>query len=103
MLLLMEAQDGEWDEVDSIIRLFQNTMMKLKYSNIPVVAAPHQMTLGGGVEVCMAADEIVFPAETYFGLVETGVGSSRPEAAARRWRSASAPGRRHGGGPAAVP
>ncbi|WP_166244444.1 3-hydroxyacyl-CoA dehydrogenase/enoyl-CoA hydratase family protein [Paenibacillus turpanensis] len=74
MLLLMEAQDEEWDEVDSIIRLFQDTMMKLKRSGKPVVAAPHRMTLGGGVEVCLPADQVVFSAETYFGLVETGVG-----------------------------
>ncbi|OPA76941.1 3-hydroxyacyl-CoA dehydrogenase [Paenibacillus selenitireducens] len=74
MLLLMEAQDGEWDEVDHIIRTFQNTMLKLKRLEKPVVAAPHRMTLGGGVEACMPADRILFSAETYFGLVETGVG-----------------------------
>ncbi|MBB3108660.1 3-hydroxyacyl-CoA dehydrogenase [Paenibacillus phyllosphaerae] len=74
MLLLMEAQDEEWDEVDGIIRLFQNTMMKLKHSEKPVVAAPHRMTLGGGVEVCLPADEVCMFAETYYGLVEAGVG-----------------------------
>ncbi|GFZ87698.1 enoyl-CoA hydratase [Paenibacillus marchantiophytorum] len=74
MLLLMEAQDGEWDEVDGIIRLFQNSMMKLKSLDKPVVAAPHKMTLGGGVEACMPADQILFSAETYYGLVEVGVG-----------------------------
>ncbi|WP_028596312.1 3-hydroxyacyl-CoA dehydrogenase/enoyl-CoA hydratase family protein [Paenibacillus assamensis] len=74
MLLLMEAQDGEWDEVDSIIRLFQNSMMALKRLPKPVVAAPHQMTLGGGVEACMPADKVIFSAETYYGLVEVGVG-----------------------------
>lgn len=74
MLLLMEAQDEAWDEVDSIIRLFQNTMMQLGRLEKPVVAAPHRMTLGGGVEVCLPADRILFSAETYFGLVETGVG-----------------------------
>lgn len=74
MLLLMEAQDGEWDEVDHIIRTFQNTMLKLKRLEKPVVAAPHRMTLGGGVEACMPADRVLFSAETYFGLVETGVG-----------------------------
>ncbi|CAH0120439.1 MULTISPECIES: 3-hydroxyacyl-CoA dehydrogenase/enoyl-CoA hydratase family protein [unclassified Paenibacillus] len=74
MLLLMEAQDGEWEEVDAIIRLFQNTMMDLKRLEKPVVAAPHSMTLGGGVEACMPADRIYYAAETYFGLVETGVG-----------------------------
>jgi 3-hydroxyacyl-CoA dehydrogenase len=74
MLLLMEAQDEEWDEVDNIIRLFQNTMMKLKHFEKPVVAAPHHMTLGGGVEVCLPADEVCAYAETYYGLVEVGVG-----------------------------
>jgi 3-hydroxyacyl-CoA dehydrogenase len=74
MLLLMEAQDGEWDEVDNIIRLFQNSMMKLKGLEKPVVAAPNRMTLGGGVEACMPADQIIYSAETYFGLVEVGVG-----------------------------
>ncbi|MDI4646692.1 3-hydroxyacyl-CoA dehydrogenase/enoyl-CoA hydratase family protein [Cohnella hashimotonis] len=74
MLLLMEAQDEEWDEVDAIIRLFQDTMTKLKRFEKPVVAAPHRMALGGGVEVCLPADKIVMLAETYFGLVEAGVG-----------------------------
>ncbi|MBB6669772.1 3-hydroxyacyl-CoA dehydrogenase/enoyl-CoA hydratase family protein [Cohnella nanjingensis] len=74
MLLLMEAQDEEWDEVDAIIRMFQDTMMKLKRFEKPVVAAPHRMTLGGGVEVCLPADEVCAHAETYYGLVEVGVG-----------------------------
>ncbi|MEK0312935.1 3-hydroxyacyl-CoA dehydrogenase/enoyl-CoA hydratase family protein [Cohnella sp. 56] len=74
LLLLMEAQDEGWDEIDGIIRLFQDTMTKLKRFEKPVVAAPHRMTLGGGVEACLPADEVVMFAETYFGLVETGVG-----------------------------
>lgn len=74
MLLLMEAQDEEWDEIDDIIRLFQQSMLKLKRLDKPVVAAPHRMTLGGGVEACMPADQIVASAETYYGLVEVGVG-----------------------------
>ncbi|WP_068774724.1 3-hydroxyacyl-CoA dehydrogenase/enoyl-CoA hydratase family protein [Paenibacillus sp. FJAT-26967] len=74
MLLLMEAQDGEWDEVDGIIRLFQNSMMILKRLEKPVVAAPHSMTLGGGVEACLPADRVIFSPETYYGLVEVGVG-----------------------------
>ncbi|MCZ8514709.1 3-hydroxyacyl-CoA dehydrogenase/enoyl-CoA hydratase family protein [Paenibacillus filicis] len=74
MLLLMEAQDEEWDEIDGIIRLFQDTMYRLKRFEKPVVAAPHRMALGGGVEVCLPADRIVASAETYFGLVEFGVG-----------------------------
>lgn len=74
MLLLMEAQDEEWDEIDGIIRLFQNTMYRLKRFEKPVVAAPHRMTLGGGVEACMPADQVIASAETYYGLVEVGVG-----------------------------
>jgi 3-hydroxyacyl-CoA dehydrogenase len=74
MLLLMEAQEEEWDEVDRIIRMFQNAMLRLKRLEKPVVAAPHRMTLGGGVEVCMAADMVCAYAETYYGLVEAGVG-----------------------------
>lgn len=74
MILLMEAQDEEWDEVDGIIRQFQNAMLKLKRLEKPVVAAPHRMTLGGGVEACLPADQVVASAETYYGLVEVGVG-----------------------------
>src|SRR4029453_6818054 len=74
MLLLMEAQSGEWDEVEDIIPSCQRGMLNLKRLDRPVVAAPHRMTLGGGVEACLPADRIIFAAETYFGLVETGVG-----------------------------
>ncbi|OXM16190.1 3-hydroxyacyl-CoA dehydrogenase/enoyl-CoA hydratase family protein [Paenibacillus herberti] len=74
MILLMEAQEEEWDEIDEIISLFQQSMYKLKRLEKPVVAAPHRMTLGGGVEACMPADQIVAAAETYYGLVEVGVG-----------------------------
>ncbi|TVY12060.1 3-hydroxyacyl-CoA dehydrogenase/enoyl-CoA hydratase family protein [Paenibacillus cremeus] len=74
VMLLMEAQDGEWDEIDGIIRLFQSTMYRLKRFEKPVVAAPHRMTLGGGVEACMPADQVIASAETYYGLVEVGVG-----------------------------
>ncbi|WP_336776926.1 3-hydroxyacyl-CoA dehydrogenase/enoyl-CoA hydratase family protein [Paenibacillus sp. MMO-58] len=74
LLLLMEAQNGEWDEVEDIIRMFQGSMLSIKKLDRPVVAAPHRMTLGGGVEACLPADQIIFSPETYFGLVETGVG-----------------------------
>lgn len=74
MLLLMEAENGEWEEIDLIIREFQQSMQSLRVMPRPVVAAPHRMTLGGGVEACLPADRILFSAETYFGLVETGVG-----------------------------
>ncbi|WP_202080350.1 3-hydroxyacyl-CoA dehydrogenase/enoyl-CoA hydratase family protein [Caldalkalibacillus salinus] len=74
MQLLMEAQNEEWEEVDFMIRQFQQTLFRLKYFEKPVVAAPHQMTLGGGVEVCMATDQVSAASETYYGLVEVGVG-----------------------------
>ncbi len=74
MLLLMEAENGEWEEIDLIIREFQQSMKSLRVMPRPVVAAPHRMTLGGGVEACLPADRILFSAETYFGLVEAGVG-----------------------------
>lgn len=74
MLLLMEAQNEEWDEVEDIIRFFQQSMLQLKRLDRPVVAAPHRMTLGGGVEACLPADVIIASPETYYGLVETGVG-----------------------------
>ncbi|MFD0960093.1 3-hydroxyacyl-CoA dehydrogenase/enoyl-CoA hydratase family protein [Paenibacillus chungangensis] len=73
-LLLMEAQSGDWDEVEDIIRYFQRSMGLLASLDRPVVAAPHRMTLGGGVEACLPADRIIYSPETYFGLVETGVG-----------------------------
>ncbi|WP_036696965.1 3-hydroxyacyl-CoA dehydrogenase/enoyl-CoA hydratase family protein [Paenibacillus taiwanensis] len=74
MQLLAEAQAEEWEEIDDIIKHFQQSMLRLKRLQKPVVAAPHQMTLGGGVEACLPADVILFSAETYYGLVETGVG-----------------------------
>ncbi|MEK8129188.1 3-hydroxyacyl-CoA dehydrogenase NAD-binding domain-containing protein [Paenibacillus filicis] len=96
MILLMEAQDEEWEEIDSIIRLFQHTMLQLKRFEKPVVAAPHRMTLGGGVEACMPADRVVAAAETYYGLVEAGVGlipagGGCKELALRASRSAAGP------------
>lgn len=74
MLMLMEAQDQNWVELDWMVRQFQQTMGSLRTLNRPVVAAPFQMTLGGGVEVCLPADRIQASAETYMGLVEVGVG-----------------------------
>lgn len=74
MLMLMEAQDENWTELDMIIRQFHRIMNKVKFSDKPVVAAPFAMTLGGGVEVCLPADRIQASAETYMGLVEVGVG-----------------------------
>ncbi|WP_338471899.1 3-hydroxyacyl-CoA dehydrogenase NAD-binding domain-containing protein [Niallia sp. XMNu-256] len=73
-MMLMEAEDGETYELDFIIRTFQETMMKIKYSSKPVVVAPFGMTVGGGAEVCLPAAHIQASIETYMGLVETGVG-----------------------------
>jgi 3-hydroxyacyl-CoA dehydrogenase len=73
-MILMEAEDDEIYELDFIIRTFQQTMMKIKYSPKPVVVAPFGMTLGGGAEVCLPAAHIQASMETYMGLVETGVG-----------------------------
>lgn len=74
MLILMEAQDHNWPEIDMMVRQFQNTMGKIRFSPKPVVAAPHGMCLGGGVEVVLPAARIQASAETYMGLVEVGVG-----------------------------
>ncbi len=74
MSMLLEAQEGNWDELDSTVRMFQGAMSRLKYSKIPVVAAPFGFTLGGGCEICLASDRVHPSAEVYMGLVETGVG-----------------------------
>ncbi|PYS45660.1 MAG: 3-hydroxyacyl-CoA dehydrogenase [Acidobacteria bacterium] len=74
MLLLLEAQEENWEEIDMIIRAFQNATMSLRYSAKPVVVAPFQMTFGGGCEMALHADRVRAAAETYIGLVEVGVG-----------------------------
>ncbi len=74
MMIAMMAMEQEYDELDIAIRQFQQTMMRLRYSSIPVVTAPHGMTLGGGCESVMHSDKAVAAAETYIGLVEVGVG-----------------------------
>ncbi|WP_226580288.1 3-hydroxyacyl-CoA dehydrogenase/enoyl-CoA hydratase family protein [Halobacillus litoralis] len=73
-MILMEAQDYNFFEIEMVVKNFQDSMMKLKYSDKPVVAAPFGMTLGGGAEVCLPADAIQASQETYMGLVEAGVG-----------------------------
>lgn len=73
-MLLMFAIDQEWDEIDLMVRSFQKTMMRARYSSIPVVTAPHGLTLGGGCELNLHADAAQPAAETYIGLVEFGVG-----------------------------
>lgn len=73
-MLFMFAIEQEFDEINLMIAQFQQTMMRARYSSIPVVAAPHTLTLGGGCELNLHADKIVAHAETYMGLVELGVG-----------------------------
>ncbi|MBE9522523.1 MAG: enoyl-CoA hydratase/isomerase family protein, partial [Proteobacteria bacterium] len=73
-LILFTAQEEEWDELEWMVKTFQDSLMKLKYLDKPVVAAPAGMALGGGCEICMASDRVRFAAETYMGLVEAGVG-----------------------------
>jgi 3-hydroxyacyl-CoA dehydrogenase len=73
-MILMEVQDDNLYEVDTVIRNFQQATMKIKYSSKPVVAAPFGMTLGGGAEICLPAAHIQTSMETYMGLVEVGVG-----------------------------
>lgn len=74
MLMLMEAQDENWEELDMIGRYFQSSVMSLRYSAKPVVVAPFQMVFGGGCEMVLHADRVRAAAETYIGLVEVGVG-----------------------------
>jgi 3-hydroxyacyl-CoA dehydrogenase len=74
MLLLLEAQEGNWDEIDLMVRAFQGATMALRESPVPVVAAPGGLALGGGCEICLHADRVQSAAETYIGLVEVGVG-----------------------------
>ena len=73
-MIFMLAVEQEWDELNWAVAMFQKTTMRLRYSSIPVIAAPHGMTLGGGCEVCMHSDKVIAHAETYMGLVEFGVG-----------------------------
>ena len=74
MLVAMAIAEGGWDELALSVKAFQRAMMAIKYSKIPVVAAPHNLVMGGGCETCLHADAINAHAETYMGLVEIGVG-----------------------------
>jgi len=73
-MIFMMAIEQEYDELNMAIKYFQDTMMRMRYSSIPTIAAPHGMALGGGCELSMHADKVVAAAETYIGLVEFGVG-----------------------------
>ena len=74
MLLLLEAQEGNWDEIDLMIRTFQGSTQALRYADVPVIVAPAGMTFGGGCEIALHADRVQAAAESYIGLVEVGVG-----------------------------
>lgn len=73
-MIFMLAIEQDYDEIDMAIRLFQNTMMRARYSSIPVVVAPHGLALGGACELSLHADKVIPAAETYTGLVEVGIG-----------------------------
>jgi len=74
MLILLEAQNENWEDIEDMIRAFQRVNQAIKYASVPVVAVPFGLTLGGGCEICLHAAERVAAAETYIGLVELGVG-----------------------------
>ncbi len=74
MLLLLEAQEGNWDEIDMMIRAFQASTQALRYADVPVIVSPAGLTLGGGCEITLHGDRVQAAAESYIGLVEVGVG-----------------------------
>ncbi len=74
MLLLLAAQEEEWDDINMMVATLQKAIMRLRYSAKPVVTAPYGLTLGGGCEIAMHGDKVRAAAETYIGLVEVGVG-----------------------------
>lgn len=73
-MIFMMAAEQDYDELNFAVKSFQDTMMRVRYSNIPVIVAPHNMALGGGCELSMHSDKVVAHAELYMGLVEFGVG-----------------------------
>ena len=73
-MIFMMAVEQEYDELNMAVKMFQDTMMRMRYSSIPTVSAPHGMCLGGGCELSLHVDKVVAAAETYIGLVEFGVG-----------------------------
>jgi 3-hydroxyacyl-CoA dehydrogenase len=74
MLVLLEAQEENWDEIEAMIRAFQQTMSALRHADVPVVVAPAGLALGGGCEIVLHGDRVQAAAESYIGLVEVGVG-----------------------------
>ena len=74
MLVLLEAQEENWEEIDLMVRAFQQSTMALRYADVPVIVAPAGLAIGGGCEIVLHADRVQAAAETYIGLVEVGVG-----------------------------
>src|SRR5262245_7007357 len=74
MLVMMEAAEGNWEEIDHMVRTFQRATQAIRYNPKPVVVAPFALTLGGGCEIALAAARVQAAAETYMGLVEVGAG-----------------------------
>ena len=74
MMLLLAAQEEEWDDINMMVAALQKAVMRLRYSSKPVVTAPYGLTLGGGCEIAMHGDRVRAAAETYMGQVEVGVG-----------------------------
>jgi 3-hydroxyacyl-CoA dehydrogenase len=73
-MVVLAAGQKSWDELRKMVGQMQSAMQRLKYASVPVVAAPHGMALGGGLEICLGAGSVQAAAETYAGLVEVGVG-----------------------------
>ncbi|MDG1332177.1 MAG: 3-hydroxyacyl-CoA dehydrogenase/enoyl-CoA hydratase family protein [Crocinitomicaceae bacterium] len=73
-MIFMMAIEQDYDELNFAVKAFQDMTMRIRYSNIPVIVAPHNMALGGGCEISLHADKVVAHAELYMGLVEFGVG-----------------------------
>ena len=74
LLVLLQAQEGNWEEIDLMVRAFQDATQALRYADVPVIVAPAGLTLGGGCEVALHAHRLQAAAESYIGLVEVGVG-----------------------------
>ena len=74
MLVLLEAQEAHWEDIDAMIAAFQQANMALRYADVPVIVAPAGLTLGGGCEIALHGDRVQAAADTYMGLVEVGVG-----------------------------
>ena len=74
LAVVMAAQQKQWDQLGGIVKSLHDATQKMKYSTVPIVAAPYGMTVGGGLEVCLAADAVQAYSDTFAGLVEVGVG-----------------------------